>query len=80
MSRSNHYAAPPEYRGDGFFSNEQIARLTELMARWRAARDTGVSFPADDQDELDRLIEAELMAAIARSAALLAKRSVATSV
>jgi hypothetical protein len=56
--------------GDEFFTAEQISRLTELMARWRAARDTVTPFPAADRAELDALIAAELQAATARSAAL----------
>jgi hypothetical protein len=57
--------------GDEFFSDTQIQRLSELMARWRTARDTQTPFPAADQVELDSLIAEELKAAIARSAALL---------
>jgi hypothetical protein len=57
--------------GDEFFSDAQRLRLAELMARWRAARDSGAPFPANDQTELDTLIAEELDAAIARSAALL---------
>ena len=40
------------------------------MDRWRVARDQGVSLPADEQAELEALIEAELHAATARVAAL----------
>src|SRR5262245_25869964 len=57
--------------GDEFFSDEQRNRLADLMARWRAARDSGTPFPPNDQAELDALIAAELDAAVARSAALL---------
>jgi hypothetical protein len=57
--------------GDEFFGDEQRAKLAELMTRWRAARDAGVSFPPDDQAALDALIAEEQQAAAARSAALL---------
>ena len=66
--------ARPAVGGDEFFSAAQIARLADLMARWRDARDAGRSLPAADQAELDALTAAELEAAIARSAALLAAR------
>ena len=38
------------------------------MARWRAARDTGTTLPAEEQAELDTLVEAEVQAAIERTA------------
>jgi hypothetical protein len=55
---------------DALFTAEQQQRLAELMARWRAARDAGASLPPAEQAELDALIEAELRAAIQRSADL----------
>lgn len=57
--------------GDEFFTDGQRQRLAELMARWRAARDSQAPFPPAEQAELDSLIAEELKAAIARSAALL---------
>jgi hypothetical protein len=60
--------------GDEFFSTAQIHRLTELMTKWRSARDSGTPFPPDEQAELDSLIAEELKAATARSAALLRTR------
>ena len=56
---------------DRFFSAAQQSRLEELMARWRAARDAGTRLPADEQDELDSLVEAEVKAATERATALL---------
>ena len=58
-------------RPDRFFGAEQVRRLTELMAKWREARDTDSSLPDDEQAELDELIKAELQATIKRSQALL---------
>lgn len=57
--------------GDEFFSDAQRRRLGELMDRWRAARDSGTSFPEPEQAELDALAAEELKAATDRSAALL---------
>jgi len=57
-------------RPDALFTAEQQQRLAALMAHWRAARDAGTSLPADEQAELDALVEAELRAAAQRSAAL----------
>ncbi len=57
-------------RPDEFFTALQQARLGELMARWRAARDTGAALPSAEQEELDALVETELRAATARTAFL----------
>lgn len=58
-------------RPDRFFGAEQVRRLTELMAKWRVARDSGSKFPDDEQAELDALVQAELEGTIRRSQALL---------
>jgi hypothetical protein len=58
-------------RPDRFFGAEQVRRLTELMAKWRAARDSGSSLPEAEQAELDSLVEAELEGTIRRSQAIL---------
>jgi hypothetical protein len=55
---------------DWFFSAFQQQRLSELMNLWRTARDRGQSLPPEQQAELDKLVEAELKAATARTAAL----------
>lgn len=57
-------------RPDLFFTAAQQQRLTELLDRWRAARDGGAAFSPEEQAELDALVEAELRAATERSAAL----------
>jgi len=41
------------------------------MAKWRVARDTGAVLPADENAELEALIDAELEASGKRTAALL---------
>jgi hypothetical protein len=53
---------------DAFFTAAQQARLQELMAKWREARDAGRQLPASEQTELNALVEAELQAATARTA------------
>jgi hypothetical protein len=58
-------------RPDRFFSAAQQQRLSELMDRWRAARDGGGTLPADEQAELDALAEAEVRGSADRTAAML---------
>jgi hypothetical protein len=58
------------FRADWFFSAAQQQRLSELMDLWRATRDRGETLPLEQQTELDSLVEVELKAATARSAAL----------
>jgi hypothetical protein len=58
------------FRPDWFFSTEQQQRLSDLMNLWRTARDEGQTLPPEQQAELDSLVEAELKAATARTAAL----------
>ena len=45
---------------DEFFTAAQQARLAELMEKWRDARDKNETLSADEQTELEQLIEAEL--------------------
>jgi hypothetical protein len=59
------------FQPDGFFTGEQRKRLTELMERWRAARDTGQSLPPAEQAELESLTNAEMQGSKERAAALL---------
>ncbi len=57
-------------RPDRFFDADQQQRLAELMKHWRLARDRGTSWRADEQLELETLVEAVLCAAASRAAAL----------
>jgi lysophospholipase L1-like esterase len=57
-------------RPDQFFTEAQQRRLAELMQRWRSARDRGEALPPSEQEELDALVEAELVASGQRAAAL----------
>ena len=47
------------YQADRFFSEAQQQRMADLMARWREARDSGGSLSAEEQAELESLVEAE---------------------
>lgn len=58
------------FRPDQFFTAAQQERLEQLMDRWRAARDSDLSLSAQDQAELESLIEIELQAATRRTQAL----------
>jgi hypothetical protein len=57
-------------RPDAFFTERQQERLSELMGRWREARDKGTALPLQEQAELDALVQAETVAAAARAATL----------
>ena len=57
-----------QFRPDAFFTAEQRDRLSALMARWRAARETGNTLPPTEQAELERLVDEELHGATERSA------------
>ena len=57
-------------RPDALFTAAQQQRLAALMARWRTARDAGTPLPLEEQAELNGLVEAELRAAVDRSATL----------
>lgn len=59
------------FHPDSFFSAEQQKRLAELMSLWRVSRDRGQPLLLEQQAELDNLVEAELRAATARTAALI---------
>ena len=57
-------------RPDQFFDAAQQQRLADLMVRWRAARERGQPLAADEQRELQALIEAELRGSAARASGL----------
>jgi len=63
------------FRPDWFFSAQQQQRLSDLMNLWRTARDEGQTLPLEQQAELNSLVEAELKAATARTAALVQQLS-----
>lgn len=51
-----------QFRSDRFFNEQQQQRLSELMGRWRESRDAGGQWSAEDQAELESLIDDELQA------------------
>jgi len=57
-------------RPDPFFTAVQQQRLAQLMAAWRSAQQTGAAWSADNQAELQALVDAEVRASAARAAAL----------
>ncbi|MBN3943601.1 MAG: hypothetical protein V7L21_20685 [Nostoc sp.] len=59
------------FRPDTFFNAQQQERLSELMRLWRSTRNQGQELLPEQQAELDELVEAELRAATARTAALM---------
>ncbi|MEO0407324.1 MAG: hypothetical protein AAF289_08245 [Cyanobacteria bacterium P01_A01_bin.135] len=59
------------FRPDTLFTQGQQQRLSELMTLWRQARDRDEALPLEQQIELDQLVEVELKAATARTAALI---------
>ena len=63
------------FRPDPFFSVEQQERMSDLMSLWRAARDQSQELLPEQQAELNKLVEAELRAATARTAALMQPES-----
>lgn len=65
----------PDNGPDAFFTAEQQARLSALMAAWHAARDSGRALAPEEQSELQALVEAELRGAAMRAAASHADRS-----
>jgi hypothetical protein len=58
---------------DQFFSAEQRRRLEELMAQMRAAPARNSPLSADEQVELERLVDSEVQATTVRAKALIRK-------
>jgi hypothetical protein len=58
---------------DVFFTAAQQQRLSELMARWRKARDQNSQLLPEEQTELEQLIEAEVQAATRRAESAIAE-------
>lgn len=56
---------------DAYFDDEQRRRLDALMAARRAAAEGVGSFSADEEAELEQLVDAELRASAARARDLL---------
>jgi DNA-binding transcriptional regulator YbjK len=56
-----------QLRPDRFFTATQQQRLSDLMSRWREARDHDSQLTPEEQAELEQLIEAELQATTRRA-------------
>ncbi|MBW4621301.1 MAG: hypothetical protein KME17_18320 [Cyanosarcina radialis HA8281-LM2] len=54
---------------DPFFNAQQQEELSELMSLWRLARDEGRELSPEQQTKLNTLVDMELWAATARTAA-----------
>ncbi len=54
---------------DRFFTSEQCERLEQLMAQSRYPREAGETLSADEQAELEHLVDAEIRGAGERAAA-----------
>ena len=68
---SNTIVVIQSFRPDRFFDATERQRLEILMTRWRAARDAGEMLSDVETTELNHLVEMEVRAATARTAALL---------
>jgi hypothetical protein len=55
---------------DEFFTAAQQRRLAELMDLWRTARERNATLNAEEQSELNQLVERELVASGERAEAL----------
>lgn len=59
-----------QWQPDEFFTAEQQQRPSDLMERWRAARDSGKTLSDADQTELEKLVDAQLEGSAKRAAAM----------
>jgi hypothetical protein len=59
------------FRPDRLFTALQQQRLEQLMGEWRAARAAGTALPAEEQAELEALVDLEVKASAERARALL---------
>ena len=65
--RNGLFVLYEQWQPDEFFNAAQQQRLSELMTRWRAARDVGRTLATEEQKELEKLVEAELEASAKRA-------------
>lgn len=70
LSQAGVFLIYEQWQPDEFFTAEQQQRLSELLARWRLTNDSGEPLAANEQVELEQLIEVELLAAGQRAATL----------
>ncbi len=61
------------FQPDAFFSKSQQTRLQKLMTRFHEAINTDATISPDERAELEQLVNAEWIAAIARASAMIAQ-------
>ena len=61
---------------DLLFTDEQQERLAGLMLLWQEAKEQGRELPPEQKSELEALVEAELQAEKARTAALMKQETI----
>lgn len=67
---SESFLVVKRFPPDKLFTEQQQLRLAELMGRWRESRDSGGPWSAEEQSELDSLVDAELAASGERAASV----------
>ena len=66
--KSESFLVVQRFPPDKLFTEQQQLRLVELMGRWRESRDFGSPWSAEEQSELETLVETELQASGERAA------------
>lgn len=62
IEQNDLFVVYEKWQPDEYFTATQQKQLSDLMVRWRVARDAGKTLPAEDQKRLEELVEAELAA------------------
>jgi hypothetical protein len=70
-SESSTTVIVQQFQPDRLFTSTQRDQVSDLMARWRAAREARTTLPPQEQAELERLVDEELQGTTERSAQIL---------
>lgn len=70
LEQNEMFLVCEQWQPDEFFTAAQQRRLSDLMERWRAARDAGNILPNPEQAELEALVDAQLEGSAKRAAAM----------
>ncbi len=62
-----------QFRPDKYFTATQQARLSDLMNKWRSARDAQQQLSVAEQSELEALVAAQLEGSAQRTEAMMSK-------
>ena len=73
--QNGYFIVYEQWQPDDFFTATQQQRLQELMTRWRAARDAGGTLSANEQQELEQLVEAELAGSARRAEKMVSEKT-----